>query len=114
MADSTSDVLAEVQSGDKHGLAAAAKFIPGTTTKNPRPETLYRWCTSGARAADGTRTKLEHVRVGSRIVTSRAAIQRFLMRLTSGTTAPAPTVRTPAQRRRDHERAEKELEAAGW
>ncbi len=41
--------------------------------KRPDKTTLYRWCLRGI---DGT--KLEHVRIGGRIITSRQALTRFI------------------------------------
>lgn len=109
MTDTTPQVLSEVQSGDALGLARASKLFPGTQTANPRPETLFRWCTSGARSADGTRIKLEHIRSGARIVTSAAAVQRFILALTNGTSDPTPAPRTPAARAKAVEKANRKL-----
>ncbi|MCA9137861.1 MAG: DUF1580 domain-containing protein [Planctomycetales bacterium] len=39
----------------------------------PDKTTLYRWCLRGVRGV-----KLEHVRLGGRIITSRQAITRFI------------------------------------
>lgn len=114
MTDTVPQILSEVEAGEGISLSQAAKQIPGPIGKGLDPSTCFRWTTTGARSASGERVKLECLRVGGRIVTTQAAVRRFLTRLTNGTTAPASSVRTPAQRRRDHERAEKELQAAGW
>lgn len=108
-----SDVLDEVNAGDRLSCSQAAKTIPGTTTEHPSGPTVFRWCVDGARASDGKRVRLEHVRVGSRILTSRAAVSRFLSRLTNGAAAPI-NVRTPKQRQQAAEKAGRELAAEGW
>ncbi|MDV6034398.1 MAG: DUF1580 domain-containing protein [Phycisphaera sp. RhM] len=41
--------------------------------RRPDKATLYRWCLRGVKG-----TKLEHVRIGNRILTSRQAITRFI------------------------------------
>ena len=41
------------------------------------PQTGYRWIKPGVRAADGTRVRLEAIRVGRGYVTTRAAVKRF-------------------------------------
>jgi Protein of unknown function (DUF1580) len=109
----TNQVLTEIQSGDSLSLSKAAKLVPGSSGGHANPCTIFRWAETGCRAADGQRVRLEHVRSGGRIFTSAAAVQRFLMRLTHGTAAPA-SVRTPKQRQQAAEKAGKELAAAGW
>lgn len=105
-----SQILNEVEAGEGITLARAAKLIPGASGKHANPSTLFRWTVSGARAVDGERVKLEFLRVGGRIVTTQAAVRRFMLALTNGTTtAPTPAPRSPAQRRRAVEKAEKRL-----
>lgn len=41
--------------------------------RRPDKATLYRWCLRGIKGV-----KLEHVRIGNRILTSRQAITRFI------------------------------------
>lgn len=113
MSNDANEILNEVQSGKGIPLSKAAELVPGASG-HVNPCTVFRWAENGCLASDGSRVKLESVRVGGRIFTSAAAITRFLTRLTNGTTVSTPAVRTPAQRRRDHESAEKELAAAGW
>jgi hypothetical protein len=59
--------------------------------------------------------RLEGLRLGSRWVTTRQALQRFAEALTPrlGGTGSAPAPRTEAKRRRASERAASELERAG-
>ena len=78
--------------------------------KRPHVSTFYRWATAGCKGV-----RLETIRFGGTLCTSLEALQRFAERLTTadcGETA-AP-VGTPARRRREIERAERELRQAGF
>ena len=93
-------------------LAEAVKLIPPARSgKRTHLSTLLRWILTGAKAPDGTRVKLEAVRLGGRWMTSREALQRFAEALTpSLSDTPAlPIPRAPTARRRASERAEAEL-----
>lgn len=78
--------------------------------KRPHVSTLYRWATAGCKGV-----RLETIRVGGTLCTSLEAFQRFFERLTTAdcgeTSAP---VSTPTRRRREIERAERELRQAGF
>jgi len=93
-------------------VSQAAARLPGShgATSSHRA-TVVRWITRGVKVK-GVRYRLEAERVGGVWVTSAEALLRFR----SVTTAAANpgAFRTPAQRQRDSERAEKELIAAGW
>jgi hypothetical protein len=65
------------------------------------------------KVANGSVVKLEVARIGSRWVTSRAALERFVARLTAASTptpADTPAVPSAASRRRA-EAADRELSA---
>ncbi|MBX7133783.1 MAG: DUF1580 domain-containing protein [Fimbriimonadaceae bacterium] len=110
MLNDVPQILTEVEAGEGISLSQAAKQIPGSGGKGLDPSTCFRWTQTGARSATGERVKLEFLRVGGRIVTSQAAVRRFLLALTKGTkNDPAPAPRTPAQRRKAVEKAEKKL-----
>lgn len=75
--------------------------------------TGYRWISTGVRGV-----VLESLMIGGTRCTSEEALQRFFERLTSppdcdSTSWPSAQIRTAAQRRRDSERAGRELEASG-
>jgi hypothetical protein len=72
--------------------------------------TIWRWAMHGARGR-----RLEAVKLGGSLYTSREAISRFAEHVTGSDTptSPAPAVRSPAQRQRDQERAAKMLDEAG-
>jgi hypothetical protein len=67
------------------------KLVP-----QPRPgksiavHTFIRWCRKGLKASDGTIVKLEHLKIGGSIYTTREAISRFIARLNSNTERPEP------------------------
>jgi hypothetical protein len=99
----------------KIDLADAAKLVPG----HPHASTLWRWSRRGIKARDGSRVRLEHVRLGGKVFTSREAIERFGAALAAADAAhfdppaPPPKGRTDAQRRRAVDRATAELAEAG-
>ena len=71
------------------------------------PSTIWRW-----RQKKGVRgRRLETVKLGGRVMTSLAAIQRFALQ--SVDDEPCPTIRTPYRRQREIQRAEQWLDAAG-
>ena len=71
-------------------LPAAVKALPRTRTgKATHIATVYRWISRGIRGV-----RLESIRVGGALYTSREAIQRFADRLTG-----SGAVRDPAPRR---------------
>ena len=53
-------------------LAEATKALAVTGGKRPATSTLWRWCRRGLRGI-----KLDYVRMGRRILTSRDALDRF-------------------------------------
>jgi hypothetical protein len=94
--------------------SATALVPPGRSGQRTHPSTLLRWIVRGAKAPSGDRVRLEAVRLGGKWVTSREAIQRFAEQLTprfDSERLRAP--RTPAQRRRADERADRELKENG-
>lgn len=79
--------------------------------RKPHLSTLYRHMDAGVLAPDGSRVKLEFVRVPGGRRTSTEAISRFVQRLTLGA-GSAPTV-TPKFELRRQQRVDRELAAAG-
>lgn len=96
-------------------LTEATRALPKLDGKRPHPSTLFRWMTDGIRGG----VKLEHVRIGRRICTSREALQRFVEALSQAPkpepapAAPGPRMRTEKQRQRDVEKAKESLRAKG-
>lgn len=94
-------------------LADAARRLPGRRAgKKPRIETLYRWTAHGCRGV-----VLESVQIGGTRCTSVEALDRYFAALTAqampGTPPAPPTTRLSAARRRQVEKAQRELAAAG-
>jgi hypothetical protein len=84
-------------------LAQAAKLVPPARNgKRTHLSTLLRWILTGATAPDGSRVRLDAMRLGGRWMTTVGALQRFAAALTPrvGDEAPAsarsPTARTRA------------------
>jgi hypothetical protein len=97
-------------------LAEACRIVPPARSgKKTHLSTVLRWILKGAKSPTGEMVKLEALRIGSRWVTSREALQRFAERLTpspNGQSAPHPP-RTPTQRQRAADRAAQELDRLG-
>ncbi|QDT06889.1 hypothetical protein K227x_53120 [Rubripirellula lacrimiformis] len=65
----TSRILTE----DVLTLQDARRELAKATGRRPDKSTCYRWCLKGVGG-----TKLEHIRLGDRILTSRQALTRFI------------------------------------
>lgn len=85
-------------------LTEAAKTLPG----RPSVTTLWRWRTRGVRGV-----RLDTCAVGGRRYTSREAIQRFIAATTAAADGEPAPLRTPHERQRAIDRAERELDALG-
>jgi hypothetical protein len=74
-------------------LAQAARLRPpGRQGRPTHPSTIYRWISRGVRGC-----KLEAIRLGGTLYTSREALQRFAERLT-GAAGPPATPTNPIPR----------------
>ncbi|VTR92156.1 : DUF1580 [Gemmata massiliana] len=112
MTDSTTMVERLLGENGKLSMVAAGVLLGEGQGGSPiHPTTVTRWCLKGVRV-NGAKLKLEHLRAGGKLLTTRAAIVRFLA---AQTDAPEPVSapRTPTQRRRAAEHAEAELEKLG-
>jgi hypothetical protein len=105
----------EVLDGRGISLTRVAAILPrGRGGARPNPATIWRWVVQGIKLPGGGRLYLEAVRMSGRWVTSKKALARFLDAQTPALgegTLPAP--RSPAARRAESERAEKELRKSG-
>jgi len=99
------------------GLAAAAKLLGSWRGGRPaHPSTVTRYTHEGVKLADGRVVKLETLRLGSRLMTSRAAVVRFLaaQQGEQGEQDDTPPMSsTPAARNRAQAAASAELDALG-
>lgn len=90
-------------------LADAAKILPRRRGgRKVHCSTCYRWTTTGCKGVI-----LESIQVGGTRCTSREALARFCRRLTDGSRSAPQGYRSPTQRRRAAERAQRELERQG-
>ncbi len=62
-----------ILSEDVITLADAQKELKPLLGRRPDKTTLYRWCLNGVGGV-----RLEHVRIGNRILVSRQALTRFI------------------------------------
>jgi len=105
MADVVSEVplvLTEIQAGGGMSLSAVGRMFPGHRGgPSIDPSTVFRWAKNGLKVG-GRTVKLEAVRVGSRLITSRPAVARFVNDLTFTNPPPAltptPTASSAARR----------------
>ena len=90
-------------------LKDACQLLPRRRRgRKPSFSTIWRWALHGARGV-----RLETLRCGGTLCTSREALQRFFDKLSErdGTMQPEqqPSYRTPGQRQRAVEQAERKL-----
>ena len=98
-------------------LTDAANSLPPLDGKRPHVSTIWRWCRKGLKGV-----RLEHVRLGHRVCTSRDALARFSQRLAETDEQPAErpvshtTIgrpRTDPERERAVQAAQEDLQKAG-
>ena len=95
-------------------LTRAAGKVPGHRGADRlHPATLTRWILIGVKGPAGGRVKLEAVRMGSRWLTSEAAVARFSAALTPPSADSSAPSRSPAERRQAAQQAEAALIRAG-
>ena len=103
-------------------LTEAARRLP----TRPNVSTIWRWCRKGVLSRAGQRVRLEHVRMGGRVLVPADALMRFGKELAEADAAhfdpdgdiSVRTERTPhpirgERRRREIAEAEAKLAAAG-
>ncbi len=71
--ETTQAAVSQILVEDVLTLQEARVEIFRATRRRPDKTTLYRWCLRGVAGV-----KLEHIRLGDRILTSRQAITRFI------------------------------------
>jgi hypothetical protein len=105
-----------IESDNVVGLTEATKIIPPRNGKRVAISTVWRWCRKGINGV-----RLEYIRMGRNIATSREAINRFFEVLAQND-KPLPDSQrqerplwsnTPASRRASIEAAKRELDALG-
>ena len=107
----------DLQNEEILSINDAARSLPRIDGKRPHLSTIWRWARVGVRGV-----KLDYVRLGRRVCTSKEALARFAQALAEADDVPrqrsdiSPRIRsrTGRQRQRDIARAEAELRAAGF
>ena len=94
--------MSDIQVEQLLTLQDAAKSLP----RRPHVATVYRWISAGVRGV-----RLEAVRVGGVLYTSREKLQFFADQCTDPSATPSRT--TPKKRQGEIDRAERDLERAG-
>lgn len=114
MVDATQAMVARLlDEPDRLSMPEAARWVGSTQGGPPiHPATVTRWCVKGVKLPDGRRVRLEHVRVGGKLVTTKGALVRFFAAQTA-TVSDVAHPHTPSDRRRAADRAAAELEAMG-
>jgi hypothetical protein len=88
--------MIDISTGQLISLSQAARVRPhGRLGRPTHPSTVYRWISRGGHGVGGV-VKLEGVRIGGSLYTSREALQRFAEMLTGGTDAAREAI--PRQR----------------
>lgn len=109
-------LISELLSGDCLSTGQVARSFPPKRGrgKSVNPSTVYRWATSGAKTRTGRNVRLETALVGGRMMTSKAALERFIRMLNDLEEGPEqPLPRSESARLKAAERASKQLEAMG-
>lgn len=108
-------IMNEIMNGQGQPLARLARIIPPYRQgKSTTLSCLLRWTLHGVLSPDGSRVRLEAVRMAGRWISTPSAIGRFIQAQTPPTDpAPQPVPRSPAKRLRASERAAIELEKLG-
>lgn len=75
MLDAMSTGPDELSSHDLISFPEAARLLKGLG--DPSPISVWRWARRGLLSRSGRRVRLDHVRVGARLFTSREALQEF-------------------------------------
>lgn len=97
-------------SEDLISFSTAARIPPARRRGRPcHVSTIHRWARHGCRSATGEIVRLESIRAGGCLATSRQAMRRFFQRLTDSTQPQAEAPRTVAERQRAAAKAEAEL-----
>lgn len=70
-----------IENEDLISLTEATEHYPKVRGKRPHVSAVWRHARVGIKARNGERIKLEHIRFGGRVYTSREALRRFGQRV---------------------------------
>lgn len=82
--------MIDVEKEQLLSLTEATRVVPALDGRRPHVSSIWRWCRKGVRGV-----KLEHLRVGRRVSTSKEALARFYENLAN---APDPEPQRPASK----------------
>ena len=68
--------MIDMQKEKVYSLSQSAKIVPSLDGKPIHTSTLWRWCKKGLKGV-----RLEYIRIGTRICTSKEALSRFFVAL---------------------------------
>jgi hypothetical protein len=105
-------LLSEVESGSGISLDAAGRLY------GVNGSTVFRHHRRGVKLPDGSIVRLQALRIGRKIRTTKEAVRRFLEALNStaepATGEQAAPPRSPSARQRHSAKANQSLAASGW
>lgn len=123
--NATSKVVDEILAGQGKSLSTLARLLPARRGEGRvRPSTVWRWVRDGVCLASGEVVRLEACQIAGRLLSTEAALKRFLSAqqaqpapapVSSPAPAPTPPPGNAARNRREEEiaRAEGEAEQMG-
>lgn len=110
----TEEVVARLIEEGPFPSAPAGKLVGQLHGGRPvASSTICRWVLRGHRLPDGCRVKLEALRVGGKLCTTKQAILRFLAAQQPVEIAAVAPVRSPRKRHRDDAKTMAELADSG-
>jgi len=97
----------------------ASRFPSNRGDKRVHTATITRWILEGVTLSDGSKVKLRAVRFPAGWRTTDEWVDEFLEAITANRfdgklVTSRNSIRTPAERRRSHARAKKELKGSGF
>ncbi len=105
------DSIARLKDEGLVRVKTAIATLPGNKgNKSVHPSTGARWCMRGVKLRSGEAVRLEHIKSGGgQLLTSVAALERFLAIVTAGSTTPVADTpvqpaTTPSAKQRDAKR----------
>jgi hypothetical protein len=116
VSEAVSQVISEILNGDSLTLTQAAKLVPAHRGEGRSTTSrLSRWVSNGQKDANGRSVKLEAAKFGVQVLTSKAALERFLTALNSpaGDAPAQPRKRTTTERQQAAAAAVSRLSKAG-
>jgi hypothetical protein len=108
-----SPIISEIVEGNGLSMSDAGRIVPALRgNRRTNPATIWRWVCRGHRLPDGSVIKLEAAKLAGRWLTSRAALARFLERVTAASTPVPPSDPKPVATPRSETRRRKAVDAA--